>query len=631
MAQNAQSFLEVQTGGADTNAGGFSLSGNTYNVTDLACANARAANPVVTSATYTFVAGDVGHWLYITAGANWVVGLYKILSVSAGAATLSPLSFTGDTVNGSTLVSNISSFTQITVGSSPAFRFTGTGVMVNSQAISLQTATNQLTLGSAASATNTGVTLTAQVGTADSITGGSATIDRSQATAPFVALDGATIKMTNLSASATVTVTGYAASAVDVGNWVQVTGGTLFLTGWYQIVTVNPGASGTGAWTFDRNATSGIGASGAGNMGGCLLTLNQAGSAMVSSNRIWLRGGAYAQTATATMGAASVSPAQTTPYNRITGYNAIRGDILQVSPGVYVNASNRPTITLGVNTGLSGISTTNNGWFIEHVVVNCSALGTSKAINLAGSSNLLRDCKLINFTLGGILTASNTDVEDCEITGGTSAATAAFSGVGGNVTRCNIHDNACTAITFSGQTAVTNCQITNNTGPTSDGVVNAATLFLAERNTIYGCGRHGINCSTSSSLRAVSIRDNVLHTNGQSGTGYGLVGGTAAGFAANSNYDGNVYYNNATGTRRFADDAGAVNAVNMITYPNVLDILCTADPCVNVAGGDFRINNVTGGGALVRGQGTPGALPGASQLGAMTPGALQPALPGIFY
>src|SRR6185436_18701473 len=40
------------------------------------------------SASYNFVAGDVGAWVFIASGTNWTPGWYKIASVAANAATL---------------------------------------------------------------------------------------------------------------------------------------------------------------------------------------------------------------------------------------------------------------------------------------------------------------------------------------------------------------------------------------------------------------------------------------------------------------------------------------------------------------------------------------------------------------
>lgn len=57
-------------------------------VTDAACADGDATNPVITSATYTFTSRDVGKVVHVTAGTSWTTGIYTIVSVSAGAATL---------------------------------------------------------------------------------------------------------------------------------------------------------------------------------------------------------------------------------------------------------------------------------------------------------------------------------------------------------------------------------------------------------------------------------------------------------------------------------------------------------------------------------------------------------------
>jgi len=56
--------------------------------TDLASANGTASAPSVTSASYTFVAGDIGNDIVITSGTNWTPGTYNIVNVVAGAAVL---------------------------------------------------------------------------------------------------------------------------------------------------------------------------------------------------------------------------------------------------------------------------------------------------------------------------------------------------------------------------------------------------------------------------------------------------------------------------------------------------------------------------------------------------------------
>lgn len=67
-------------GGFDTGVAGFP--------TDGAATVANTSAPVFTSASYNFVAGDVGAWIYIKSGTSWTPGWYKIASVASNAATL---------------------------------------------------------------------------------------------------------------------------------------------------------------------------------------------------------------------------------------------------------------------------------------------------------------------------------------------------------------------------------------------------------------------------------------------------------------------------------------------------------------------------------------------------------------
>src|SRR5690349_21784534 len=62
---------------SNVNCGGFDI-GNTHFLTDGAATSATGASPVFTSASYNFQAGDVGAWIYISAGTNWTPGFYKI-------------------------------------------------------------------------------------------------------------------------------------------------------------------------------------------------------------------------------------------------------------------------------------------------------------------------------------------------------------------------------------------------------------------------------------------------------------------------------------------------------------------------------------------------------------------------
>lgn len=89
MAFTTTAVFECLSGGSDTTNGGIFDRGVAGFPTDGASTLANTGSPVFTSASYSFVAGDVGAFIYIKSGTNWIAGFYPIASVSAGAATLS--------------------------------------------------------------------------------------------------------------------------------------------------------------------------------------------------------------------------------------------------------------------------------------------------------------------------------------------------------------------------------------------------------------------------------------------------------------------------------------------------------------------------------------------------------------
>lgn len=88
MALTAGTIQEVQRTGHDTANGGFFDPTNGNMAADGAATSATGSSPVFTSASYNFTASDVGAWLFIKSGTNWIPGWYPIVSVSANAATL---------------------------------------------------------------------------------------------------------------------------------------------------------------------------------------------------------------------------------------------------------------------------------------------------------------------------------------------------------------------------------------------------------------------------------------------------------------------------------------------------------------------------------------------------------------
>ena len=138
--------------------------------------------------------------------------------------------------------------------------------------------------------------------------------------------------------------------------------------------------------------------------------------------------------------------------------------------------------------------------------------------------SVCRNCKVSNFTSAGITVQPYDVAINCEVTGGTTAATCAVSVTGGIVRDCYIHDGACPGIILSAFTHAFNNIIVNNTGASSDGIrVNYGSNVVG--NTIFGNGRHGINVLINYMICNI-WRGNILAGNG----GYGLLGSSSAAF-----------------------------------------------------------------------------------------------------
>jgi hypothetical protein len=435
--------------------------------------------------------------------------------------------------------------------------------------------------------------------------------------------DAAQYSVTDAVTNGTTTITSATANfgADVVGNVLYITGGTGAITaGWYEITARNSATS----ITVDRSTglTTGTGATL--KIGGALATIAQAAAVMVASNKIFVRRNAtvYDSNATTTI-SVSTTPTNGTPPTRLIGYYQTRGDCTVAA--VKAGTVTRPTLRLITNTGLTGIACTGNGIYVEGLIIDCNNLGTSTGISHSGDYSEVKNCKILNSRTYGInASATYQTISDNEVTA--CAATAAINSAAARVYRNHVHDNTCTGINTGSTTYVFWNLVVNNTGSSSDGIVSGQ-LFggVILHNTVSGNGRHGI-VTTTSYLMGVQVRDNVIANHTAAGAA-GFQGAAAAGWAADPSFDGNAYYNN-TSHRSNADDTGSVNPINGVApYTNTLDVICTADPFTNAAGGDFSLNNTAGGGAAIRAHGVPGIIPGSTPTGSLDMGVFQHADP----
>lgn len=510
MALTTATIFEVQTGGSDTaNSGGFDPSKVT--LTDLAGTSANTNSPVVSSASYNFVAGDVGAKLYISSGTNYLPGWYTIASVASNQATLSAA-----------------------IGAGQLLTYTPTTV--------------------------TGCATVA------SPTAGSWAIDYSQQAATQYSLTGLT------TAAANAVILTASASRNMIGNLIQITGGTNFITGVYVIGSVTAGVS----ITVDRNCTTAAGVSGTAGIGGAFASPGMAGSVILGSSRNYL----HIKTGTYTITSATPNIAggcitfpnganATTPFVCM-GYQTVRGDF-----------GTPPTLILNAGVTGANIITHGSNYNMTYNLILDGNSQTTSAGSISGATTMLMyKVKFQNFTNGGYVGSSA--LVACEAIG---CSTVAAISSGGAMMFCTSHGNTISGFTSTSSNQVMwyGCIAYNNTGGSSSGFLLANARLSVVNCTSYGNGNHGFSLSTF-----VSAIVNCL-SEGNTGNGFSI-GSTTFNGVLTLNL---AAYNNTAGNF----DAG----LSAFTLMSPLQYSSTA--FTNAAGGDFSLNNTAGGGASVRASG----------------------------
>lgn len=224
-------YWELRADGSDNNSGGYDPN-STYTETNLTAINATTASPTVSSATYNFVSGDVGKWLYINSTGVWNPGWYLITSISGSSAVIN---------------ASLGNFVHIT--------------------------------------NNTGPSAVVGCATTSSPTGGRWSIDHSQSSTAKASMTDLVIdSVTNTIISSP----SYTFTKADVGNLIRITAGTNFTTGHYSIIGVNAGKA-----TLD-SAVGTIGSTGGtGYLGGGMLTFYNFSGSVLYGHRFYAKNGTY--------------------------------------------------------------------------------------------------------------------------------------------------------------------------------------------------------------------------------------------------------------------------------------------------------------------------------------------------
>jgi hypothetical protein len=415
MALSANVIFDVRTTGSDTlNGGGFDPSRTAGMFTDGAATVATSDSPVFTSASYNFVAGDVGHWVYIGSGTNWLIGWYEIASVAANAATL-----------------------KAAIGESrPA--------LANMPCYNANT-----TAGCASVASPTGATWS---------------IDYSQS-------DTARFSYTDLaSAGAGLTVSSATTpfGRQMVGNMLVIASGTNFTAGNYIIASV---AAVTFIATVQGagNITSGVGASGVGGLGGAMATPGKSMQRRVTGNKHFFKSGTY--TCTSSTPNIAGGPIQVAALQggvsdaniaTFIGWDTSRTVLNAAAARAVIHAGAVGTITL-LETATSSTYT-----MFGNITVNGNTNANTTGASFQSSSMKAWNIHATNTTLIGIDVTGGLGMTAWRLTatacGGTAAIRVGNVNNGTSLSFCESYANTTHGFVIARTTYLYRCISSGNTG-----------------------------------------------------------------------------------------------------------------------------------------------------------------------
>lgn len=310
MAIAATTILEINSGAtaANVNGGGFNPA-NAGMLTDgtVDAGTGNTASPIFSSVSYSFVAGDVGKFLYLKSGTScYADTYYPIASVTGGKATLSAAVGAAET--------------WVNTVCSPS-----------------------IVAGIASIGTPTGITFT---------------IDYSRGTSAIASLTD----LVSVGSSTTLTSVAGLFTPVMVGNILHLNNagtGSFGTVGFYEIATyVN-----TGQVTTDRTTNGGTAmAAGQGKIGGALswgdstdasVLISLGLSSTTAATRLFIKGGGLSYTPGATI--TGLVAGNTAWHFLIEGYGSARGD----KP----TGSNMPVINCGA--AIFTFPANSNGFYLS--------------------------------------------------------------------------------------------------------------------------------------------------------------------------------------------------------------------------------------------------------------------------
>jgi hypothetical protein len=386
-------------------------------------------------------------------------------------------------------------------------------------------------------------------------TGASGTDWSQQNNAQYSVTDGVT--------NATTTITSATANwGTDVvGNLIYVAGGTgSIAAGWYEVTS----RTSSTAIVVDRSTGLTAGTGVTLNLGGALATPGQAAAILnASGQKAWWKYSASTFTmTTSTAGPAGPISLASGFALVLEGYDVTRGD----------RTGNRPKISW------ASVASPGSLTYIA------TAVGSAKQVfaNIAVDANSVTNVACFN------LNTTRVSAVDCQALNATGTGTFGYN-CQTSLLRCYSSNCltgfnglcvavACQASTgttgFSNQTANIRCVAS---GCSTSGFSNTSNLYIMDRCTADGCGTNGFSVGSGIGHLSSCLATNTTTTGFSLGTSVAALTNCAA-YKNGANTSGTALINEGF-------------------------ITLTADPYVNKAGGDFRPNTTSGGGAALRGAG----------------------------
>lgn len=397
-----------------------------------------------------------------------------------------------------------------------------------------------------------------------------------------------------------------ALSAVPNGNSMIISSGTGFTTSAIPyVVTGNDGTY----WILDRAAGTAGSTGGSAIAGGALKSLTPFATSglLIFGHKIHVKGVSpyFDLGSGATLVIPNVAQTATSPPVSIRGYGTTRGDRTQTQCKMTAGS---------FSYGILSSSPLD----VYDLAIDASGSSYSRCIQ-ASQLNAYR-CKFTN-CYGAIAQTGagvNVRLAECEISYCADRILTDGSGYTGTfeLINCTIRNNSASAFQGTPNNPavihVRECLFYGNTGMSMVGMA-AGTI---ERNVFYGSGVALSFGTANTFIMGPQFKNNIIALSPASG-----LSADSLCTAWMDNFNGNAYYSNTSGPR--SSYVGA-------TSGDTDDIILTADPFVNAAGGDFRFNNNAGGGAELRGMGYPRSWPGLDSIpNARDMGAYQHATPPL--